>query len=135
HERVLRVIPARVALERVAAKGASGTEGLGRDDALPALRLRHNGVANLGECVPVRMPHTAGDKHRPRLEVQVKPRRMGIAAGCVAKMGPSVRLVGPLVAGEAHIAMDAKQRAAAASVSDEARTDLPQVWPKVTDEA
>jgi hypothetical protein len=36
-ERVLRVIPARVALERVVAQGASGAEGLGRDDVLPAL--------------------------------------------------------------------------------------------------
>jgi len=61
---------------------------------------------------------------------------MGIAASFVAKMCPSVRLVGTLVWCEAHIAMDAKQRATiGASVSDEARTDLPQVWPNVTDEA
>ena len=133
---MLRVVPARVALERVAAKGASGAEALGRDDVLPALRMRHDGVANLGEGVPVRMPHTAGDKHAPRLEVQVKARGMGIAARFVAKMRPSVRLVGALVLCEAYIAMDAKQRATiGASVGDEARTDLPQVRPNVTDEA
>src|SRR5262249_39718745 len=125
-ERVLRVVPARVALERVTAEGASGAEGLGRDDVLPALRLCHDGVANLGECVPVRMPHTAGDKHSPRLEVQIKARGMGIAARFVAKMCPSVRLVGTLVLCETHITMDAKQRAAiGASIGDEARTDLP----------
>ena len=61
---------------------------------------------------------------------------MGIAARFVAKMRPSVRLVGALVLCEAYIAMDAKQRATiGASVGDEARTDLPQVWPNVTDEA
>jgi hypothetical protein len=82
------------------------------------------------------MPYTAGDKYGPRLEVQVKARGMGIMASFVAKMCPSVRLIGTLVACEAHITMDAKQRAAiGASVGDESRTDLPQVWPNVTDEA
>jgi hypothetical protein len=37
--------------------------------------------------------------------------------------------------GEAHIAMDAKQRATiGASIGNEARADLPQARPKVTDE-
>src|SRR4030095_12417013 len=116
---VLWVVPTRVALERVTAKGASGVEGLGRNDALPALRVRHDGVANPGECVSVRMRHTAGDKHSPRLEVQVKARSMSIATSFVTKMCPSVRLIGALVLCEAHIAMDAKQRAPiGASVSD-----------------
>src|SRR5262249_10916700 len=75
-------------------------------------------------------------KHSPRFEVQVKARRMGIAASFMAKMGPSVGLVGLLVSGEAHIAMDAKQRAPiGASVGHEARADLPQGWPNITDEA
>src|SRR5262249_19474896 len=134
-QRVLRVVPVRVALERVTAQAASGAEGLGGDDALPALRMRHDGVANLRERVLVRMPHTTGDKHRPRLEVQVKARGMGIAASFVAKMCPSVRLVRTLVLCEAHIAMNAKQRATiGASVGNEVRADLPQAWPKVTDE-
>src|SRR5262249_16583221 len=132
---VLRVVPTRVALERVTAKEASGAEGLGRDDALPALRMRYDGVANLGECVSIRMPHTTGDKYCPRLEVQVKARGMGIAASFVAKMCPSVRRIGTLVGCEAHIAMDTKQRAPIrASVGNESRTDLPQVWPNVADE-
>src|SRR5438128_2613309 len=98
--------------------------------------MRHDGVANLGECVPVRMPHTTGDKHSPRLEVQVKARGMHIATRFVAKMYPGVRLVGMLVWCEAHIALDAKQRAPiGASVGNEAQTDLPHVWPNVTDEA
>src|SRR5215831_4423244 len=134
-QRVLRVVPVRVALERVTAQAASGAEGLGGDDALPALRMRHDGIANLRERVLVRMPHTAGDKHRPRLEVQVKARGMGIAASFVAKMCSSVRLIRTLVLGEAHIAMDAKQRATiGASVGNEAWADLPQAWPKVSDE-
>src|SRR5262245_54555143 len=98
--------------------------------------MRHNGVTNLGECVPVRMPHTTGDKHSPRLEVQVKAGGMHISTCFVTKMCSSVRLVGTLVWREAHIALDAKQRAPiGASVSNEARTDLPQVRPNVTDEA
>jgi hypothetical protein len=121
--------------QQITAKAASGAEGFGRDDALPALRLRHDGVSNLRERVPVRMPHTAGDKHPPGLEVQVKARGMGITASFVVKMCPSVCLVGTFVLGEAYIAMDAKQRATiGASVGNEARADLPQARPKVSDE-
>ena len=50
-EWVFRIVPTRVTLERVAAQGTSGAEGVGRDNALPALRMRHNGVANFGECL------------------------------------------------------------------------------------
>src|SRR5262249_41048989 len=72
----------------------------------------------------------------PRLEVQVKARSMSIATRFMAKMCPSVRLIGMLVLCEAHITMDAKQRATiGASVGDESRTDLPQARSNVTDEA
>src|SRR5215510_7818244 len=108
-EWVLRIVPTRVTLERVAAQGARGAEGLGRDNALPALRMRHDRVTNLGECLSVRMPHAAGNKHGPRLKVQVKARGMGIATRFVAEMGPRIGLIGALIVCEAYIAMDAKQ--------------------------
>lgn len=108
-EWVLRIVPMRVTLERVAAQGASGAEGVGRNHALPALRMRHDSVTNLGECWSGRMPDAAGNKHCPRLKVQVEARGMGIATSFVAEMCPGIGLVGALVVREAYIAMDAKQ--------------------------
>lgn len=74
-ERVLLVIQARVALERVAAQGTSGAEGLGRDDVLPALQVRYDGVANLRERVPARCHIPLATNTVPGSVLAVSPHR------------------------------------------------------------
>ena len=68
-QRMCRVVASRRAFERVAAKGASSAQRLGRRDPPPALWMLYNGVANLGERLTIRTPQATCDKHQSWLEV------------------------------------------------------------------
>jgi hypothetical protein len=94
----------------------------------------HDGVPNFAQSAVIRMPHTAGHKHHPGLDVQVKPRRMHISARFMAKLRAYVRFVGAFVFCKADIAINAKQGAAiGARVGDEAGANGAQVWLEVAD--
>src|SRR5215469_2128669 len=107
----------------------TGREALIGQDFLPDLRFAGDLVAYLAERLGRRHPQAPTEEDFVRRKMHVEARRMRVPAERVAKMTGRVFLVGPLVLGESHVAVDAEHRAAVGPrIGDELLRDLRELW-------
>ncbi len=92
-------------------------------------------IADLLQRGAVGMPDAGADEDLAGLEVEVEARGVGVLARLVAELDAGVGLVGALVLGEAHVAVDAEERAAdRPRIGVEVGADLGQARPEIADE-
>src|SRR5690606_30480934 len=103
---------------------------------LPAARVVDDELADATLCVRPGMPEPGPDETAARLQVDVERWRRDFTAPFVEQARTLPALVGRLVAGEAGVTLDAKQRTAhALGFGAEMRADLRQGWLQVGEQA
>src|SRR6266508_878232 len=127
-QRVVCGEPGGGPLQCVTAEVEARPELIAVSSPLPPVRLRNDGVPDLLEGFPVGVPHPGRGEGLSRLEVEVEARGVDVAADPVAEVEAHVDLVGALVLGEPHVAVDAEQRAShRAVVGHEVGAELPEI--------